>query len=826
MHCSLRDDDLVLRVQNNDTNDILELIPLEKIRPDLPPALIDDHAHWLNLSTKIIEIRPLKQLWEESPEHWRMNCASGQYRMSKGDETLVDIRTPTWAMVSESFECLNNCINDFNSDHFYQGSSANKDKRHSDNLMVTISPIDSVLRLSVTLPYYGLSFFVNESQELESHNFKGMVYDENQSVGALFGLENSLVLRPKMRLGGAIIPEALNPRCVLIPNGIPRMHGNNQVRIDHHPRSISFIIFGEPLCYIYRLDTELGCLIGDGSLQGMRFLAYLHAMTNCHRPDPLTGETGTHAALCYSRSGGFRSIMGYKDFHDKWASSQHPQIQITCQEIENGRYYVSDLNRRVVRAPEVCAARRAAYLSPSSATGLTSLNGHESHNPTTCTSAEAGLAILPPAVSSLSCISNANRLPMQIALDHLICNRPAPELLTRSTLHRDSHTTLSDNVPALDLLFSSLRPHSAFQQKYLARLDASVQHVCTGSWTTYRAVGNLENRIKVLKEHYLQCRRNYLDSLDILKKSLGPTTDHHSQEFRVHPNNRWPQITANCLLRYLASASPIVIPACWKKCLTSLALLLLDLQHARRLLRYALDGLEEEFSKELENEGCDGWNAEEYPDWLLIQVGSFLSSLKCSFQYTHAAPRRCQIQGNFLIRHTQAETAKEIMSPQSGENTVMQVNMGEGKSSMIIPIAAAALADGKQLVRVIVPKALAAQMFELLVSRLGGLTDRPIYHFPFSREFAGKLRVDNVHSFLSRCIVERGIILVQPEHVVSLKLMNAEKQIHERVSMVDQLTKHMKQIYNLIETTPLFSLVSIDDLCIGNVWFDRLLNTR
>ena len=48
--------------------------------------------------------------------------------------------------------------------------------------------------------------------------------------------------------------------------------------------------------------------------------------------------------------------------------------------------------------------------------------------------------------------------------------------------------------------------------------------------------------------------------------------------------------------------------------------------------------------------------------------------------------------------------------------------MGEGKSSVIIPIAAAALADGKQLVRVIVPKALAVQMFDLLVARLGGLT--------------------------------------------------------------------------------------------------------
>ena len=52
---------------------------------------------------------------------------------------------------------------------------------------------------------------------------------------------------------------------------------------------------------------------------------------------------------------------------------------------------------------------------------------------------------------------------------------------------------------------------------------------------------------------------------------------------------------------------------------------------------------------------------------------------------------------------------------------MMQVNMGEGKSSVIIPICAAAVANGCQLVHVIVPKALKTQMLQLLADRLGGL---------------------------------------------------------------------------------------------------------
>ena len=160
----------------------------------------------------------------------------------------------------------------------------------------------------------------------------------------------------------------------------------------------------------------------------------------------------------------------------------------------------------------------------------------------------------------------------------------------------------------------------------------------------------------------------------------------------------------------------------------------------------------------------------------------------------------------------------EIMSPRSGENTVMQVNMGEGKSSVIIPIAAAALADGKQLVRVIVPKALTVQMFELLVARLGGLTNRPIYHLPFSRtpeyDRYGEvisLQIDDLHKLMSQCMAEHGILLVQPEHVVSLKLMSVEEQIGAGKFTTDRLLKHPKLICKYIKTALSFRSVRMDD---------------
>ncbi|KAG6379698.1 hypothetical protein JVT61DRAFT_10223 [Boletus reticuloceps] len=525
-------------------------------------------------------------------------------------------------------------------------------------------------------------------------------------------------------------------------------------------------------------------------------------MTNHLQPDPLTGKTGDQAALHLLRSGACRSVMKPRVYGTlwvglhNWTSAQYPQVSAAIKDIQNRHYWDRD------------------------SCWLEEVSGQEKHiplndiGPSLCEDHDYGesnyLTMGSPTEPGISLPCTESSPPMKMTLDYLICNKRAPQPPARVILRRVSLTTRTsagDIGPELDPLFSSLRTDSTFQQEYLAHLDASAQHVCVESRMTYGVGG--EKVFEELKKHYLQCRENYLCFLDILKESLGPTSDPHEQVLKQ--SDQWPPVSADVLLRYLASTSPIEIPPHWKKCLIRLALVLLDLQRARRLLRFALDGLEEEFSKELENEGCDGWKPEEYPDWLLIQVRFYCPVLVTS---TNTVLRVCQIQGNFLIRRAQAETAMEIMSPRSGENTVMQVNMGDGKSSVVIPIAAAALADGKQLVRVIVPKALTTQMFNILVARLGGLTNRPIYYLPFSRtpkhDHKGRvdsLQIDDLHKLMSRCMAERGILLAQPEHVVSLKLMGVEEQIREGKFTTDLLTQDQKSIFKHV--TAALSLSSV-----------------
>ena len=101
--------------------------------------------------------------------------------------------------------------------------------------------------------------------------------------------------------------------------------------------------------------------------------------------------------------------------------------------------------------------------------------------------------------------------------------------------------------------------------------------------------------------------------------------------------------------------------------------------------------------------------------------------------------------------------------------------MGEGKSSVIVPLVASTLAEGSNLVRVVTLKPLSNQMFQILVSRLSGLVNRPIFYLPFSRSLRISSSLIKIFSGLyRRCVNEGGILVVQPEHILSQKLTRIE----------------------------------------------------
>jgi len=200
-----------------------------------------------------------------------------------------------------------------------------------------------------------------------------------------------------------------------------------------------------------------------------------------------------------------------------------------------------------------------------------------------------------------------------------------------------------------------------------------------------------------------------------------------------------------------------------------------------------LDGWPDEepmLRRELANRGRHNWSPAERPEWLLLEL-----------------------EQGWLVREVQATVAERLLVPaksagitggggaggsdrdggvaaEQGEaaeftaaaNTVLQLNMGEGKTSVILPLLAATLADGVHLFRCTVLRSLYCTNADSLTAVLGGLLGRRVWAFPCRRDL--RLGRDEASSLLSayqRAAVERGAVVTLPEHRLSFQLMALER---------------------------------------------------
>ncbi|KAI6035880.1 hypothetical protein EDC04DRAFT_2174349 [Pisolithus marmoratus] len=1018
-------DGLIIRAKKEDNPDVFELIPPHKLVSDLPAALVENHVHWLNLTTQILEIRPIGNLWKSSPDNWRLHFSIGNHSMTKGDSRLFDVRSQTWRMLSARLRPLENPL----------------------NIIITLNNSN---RVSVDLPRYGLSFFINDDQELECRHPRGMVYDESQSAGTLIGLANKLVLRPRLDLA-----DEGGQKLIVVPEGDVSF-----TRRGHHVK-VTIDISGPSCkrfqCQIFRIDTHFGCLVGNATLASNLYRAYLHALTSkSSSVDPLTQRTGTEEALSILRSAACRSFMKIDSRSAKllcriaelttprtwyalhlgrvqtvdWlaglpVASQHHGFYLACSAIKDIQQRLQAFHdgqhTRFFKDFPSCddhllrrAASRATILYPPTSDSLllgvgsdsvyeardvqlspfndfrvysTALSVYnwspqkcrttniqalvESWKATlfgvsrpfslrynrdwlspdlpaiwlslydSCRESEASqhrfqlifslpaMVYASPELEDVAGILLAfatmprflgfkdenppnhpvynlsdGYTPSHLAFDQLISRRAKPsqcdvspqeyrERLQRakgeaiakliaawpsvkpppcssflkpswydtdaldfdlcqlfascnrnmelknhlnrvelilnkmgvsSSLGSSSNERTAPATQPLGYSFapSSQRHHraqrgvtlevlfhraalavplpeqlspiltpfrsqtcgsgqtsqlldvlrqngnSAFHVMYASRLQESASHLSHDETTL--DVYALKRLLGPLRTHYKQSRTTYMSTLRTLAEYLGPQT---TCEHAVYRSGQWPRITAKVFLGCLASTSQLPLPRDWRVCLVAFAKLALEYQRSRRMLALAKNSQVEDLHKEMENSGCDGWDAESHADWLLIQL-----------------------DGDFLVRRVQADVALEMIAPYSGQNTVLQLNMGEGKSSVIVPAVASVLADGSKLVRVVVPKALASQMFRLLVDRLGGLVNRPVFYLPFSRSLKfNRLGSRAIQSTLEQCMRESGILVTQPEHILSFKLLSIEKQLGNTTDIAKDLLQTQQWLH-------------------------------
>lgn len=117
-------------------------------------------------------------------------------------------------------------------------------------------------------------------------------------------------------------------------------------------------------------------------------------------------------------------------------------------------------------------------------------------------------------------------------------------------------------------------------------------------------------------------------------------------------------------------------------------------------------------------------------------------------------------------------------------------------------MAAAVLADGVQLSRLIVPKALLMQTAQILQTKLGRLLDRRILHIPFSRKTPTSLQMTAAYQALHKQVLQsHGVILTMPETILSFKLSGLQRlkdlrigEAREMINFQDWLTEKCRDI--------------------------------
>ncbi|KAI0541382.1 hypothetical protein GGR58DRAFT_519492, partial [Xylaria digitata] len=223
-----------------------------------------------------------------------------------------------------------------------------------------------------------------------------------------------------------------------------------------------------------------------------------------------------------------------------------------------------------------------------------------------------------------------------------------------------------------------------------------------------------------------------------------------------------PLSTPTELLKLLRSTESFHFGPDMREAIVSYGVAVTDVQHLFRIQNAYLRGKRQALHDELRQVGHETWEPIGVPDWLLLEIDS-----------------------DILLRAEQVAVARAMIDPTLG-NGVLQLR----KTSCIIPMAAAVLADGQNISRIVVPKALLMQTAQIMQSRIGGLVGREVVHIPFSRRTSTEKEVLDLYTTIHyETRQRRGIILTCAEHLLSYKLSGWQKFVDRKQSTAEQMIR-------------------------------------
>ncbi|CAF3462404.1 unnamed protein product [Rotaria socialis] len=183
-------------------------------------------------------------------------------------------------------------------------------------------------------------------------------------------------------------------------------------------------------------------------------------------------------------------------------------------------------------------------------------------------------------------------------------------------------------------------------------------------------------------------------------------------------------------------------------------------QQMERTLHFATHNKREDFRNEVSHIPHSNWKPSEHIPWLVLEL-----------------------EMNITIREIQIKVANHMMQPNmrvdnsTVQNIVTQMNMGEGKTAVILPMLAAYLSSSNlSLARIIVLKSLFPTNYQSLRYKLGGLLNRRIFPFACRRDMNFKdQQINQIFERFKHGLRNCDIILTTSEDILSFDLLTIDK---------------------------------------------------
>jgi hypothetical protein len=215
----------------------------------------------------------------------------------------------------------------------------------------------------------------------------------------------------------------------------------------------------------------------------------------------------------------------------------------------------------------------------------------------------------------------------------------------------------ASDISRLRIIVNDFRARSSHTySRYADELDDSIDSLQLHLETQQESPKPIAHWIR--SDDIRLARDNVRTIVDHIKQGLAA---HHPQAKWLQLVDLWPMATVIDLLTELRSTSGTVFGNGTKETLVKLGVAVTKQQQLLRIQDAQKRNKDQQQHSELANTGHSNWEPLEFTDWLLMEI-----------------------DGDVMLREEQVQVAMATISPASGQNSVLQLLMGKGKTSCIL----------------------------------------------------------------------------------------------------------------------------------------------